>query len=114
MSRAIQNLQVAAAVTVQTTLATGVIFASANLIKMRHFTVVVQNITAGANFNACQLEASPDGTTWYTVDTTTLATLATGSMGEIKVTDNPRQYYRLRATVAAGSTTVNAWIIGGD
>ena len=89
----------------------GVVMASVDLSHLKDVGFYVLNNSATA-LNAFQLEVSPDGTNWVVVDNSTLATLG-NTIGRITVADNPGGYYRCQASVAAGSTTLDIWTVGG-
>lgn len=111
--RVLHNVKVAAAAAVDTDLDT--VLDWIDLLALRNFTIVIKNLGAQA-LNACVVAASPmaTGVPPITVDNTTFATLAGGASLELKVTDNARAFYRIQASVAASTTTLDIWIVGGD
>lgn len=84
---------------------------SADLTKHLHFALWVKN-TGGTAFVECLLEQSPNGSDWEVTNNTTFSSLAGGALLSLENTYNSRKYLRVRARVAAGTTTAQAFLTG--
>jgi len=89
--------------------------------------------TGGTAFNAGQLQATsildPVATTgvgggpspapstadadWETIDNTTFATLGAGAVKSLQIFSDSRRFWRVRASVAAGTTTADGYVTAG-
>lgn len=89
--------------------------------------VHVEN-TGGSNFSAAEVQVAPvldlgagdradgvgtDSSYWRVINTATFGSLAGGTGTTMTIADNAYQYLRVRARVAAGSTSGTAWLFGG-
>lgn len=59
------------------------------------------------------VEASPDNSRWFSIDNSTLASIATGEVATVRIQDNCLPYWRVRGAMASSAlyATPEVWTV---